>query len=112
VDFDDIPAAAASIGQVHRGRWRDDAGNLVDVAVKVQYPGVARALRSDLRTARVLGRVMARVSGLDLVGLTDELAARIIDELDYVREGRVQSEVAAAFTHRACWCRHGWTGRR
>jgi len=51
VDFDDTPAAAASIGQVHRGRWRDDRGNIVDVAVKVQYPGVAKALRSDLRTA-------------------------------------------------------------
>jgi len=100
VDFDDMPAAAASIGQVHRGRWRDAGGDLVDVAVKVQYPGVAKALRSDVRTARVLGRVMARVSGLDIAGLTDELAARIVEELDYVREGRVQSEVAAAFTVR------------
>jgi predicted unusual protein kinase regulating ubiquinone biosynthesis (AarF/ABC1/UbiB family) len=100
VDFDDTPAAAASIGQVHRGRWRDDRGNLVDVAVKVQYPGVAKALRSDLRTARVLGRIMARVTGLDIAGRTDELAARIFDELDYLREGRVQSEVAAAFTRR------------
>lgn len=100
VDFDDIPAAAASIGQVHRGRWRDDAGNIAEVAVKVQYPGVAKALRSDLRTARVLGRVMTRVTGLDVAGLADELAARIVDELDYVREGRVQREVAAAFTRR------------
>jgi predicted unusual protein kinase regulating ubiquinone biosynthesis (AarF/ABC1/UbiB family) len=100
VDFDDIPAAAASIGQVHRGRWRDDGGNLVDVAVKVQYPGVAKALRSDLRTARLLGRVMARMTGLDIAGLTNELAARIVEELDYVREGRVQNEVAAAFTRR------------
>jgi predicted unusual protein kinase regulating ubiquinone biosynthesis (AarF/ABC1/UbiB family) len=100
VDFDDMPAAAASIGQVHRGRWRADGGDVVDVAVKVQYPGVAKALRSDLRTARLLGRIMARVTGLDIAGLTDELAARIVDELDYVREGRVQSEVAAAFTRR------------
>jgi predicted unusual protein kinase regulating ubiquinone biosynthesis (AarF/ABC1/UbiB family) len=97
VDFDDTPAAAASIGQVHRGRWRDGNGNIVDVAVKVQYPGVAKALRSDLRAAHVLGRVMARITGLDIGGLTDELAARIFDELDYIREGHVQSQVAAAF---------------
>jgi predicted unusual protein kinase regulating ubiquinone biosynthesis (AarF/ABC1/UbiB family) len=97
VDFDDTPTAAASIGQVHRGRWRDDRGNIVDVAVKVQYLGVAKALRSDLRTARVLGRLMARMTGLDIGGLTDELAARIFDELDYVREGHVQGQVAAVF---------------
>jgi predicted unusual protein kinase regulating ubiquinone biosynthesis (AarF/ABC1/UbiB family) len=97
VEFDENPAAAASIGQVHRGRWRDDRGNLVDVVVKVQYPGVAKALRSDLRTARVVGRVMARLTGLDISGLTEELAARIVDELDYVREGRVQGEVDTAF---------------
>jgi predicted unusual protein kinase regulating ubiquinone biosynthesis (AarF/ABC1/UbiB family) len=100
VEFDDVPAAAASIGQVHRGRWRDDRGSLVDVAVKVQYPGVAKALRSDLRTARVVGRVMSRMTGLDIGALTEELAARIVDELDYEREGRVQTEVAAAFGRR------------
>src|SRR5712671_2816624 len=48
VAFDDIPAAAASIGQVHRGQWRIDGGQVVQVAVKVQYPGVGQALRSDL----------------------------------------------------------------
>src|ERR1700730_10391084 len=48
VALNDLPAAAASIGQVHRGRWRDDRGQVVDVAVKVQYPAVDKALRSDL----------------------------------------------------------------
>jgi predicted unusual protein kinase regulating ubiquinone biosynthesis (AarF/ABC1/UbiB family) len=98
VDLDDVPAAAASIGQVHRGRWRDESGNLVEVAVKVQYPGVAKALRSDLRAARALGRVMGRMTGLDVAEIADELAVRMIDELDYPREGRVQQQVAAAFT--------------
>src|SRR5690348_4865121 len=46
VAFHDIPAAAASIGQVHRGQWRID-GQVVEVAVKVQYPGIGQALRSD-----------------------------------------------------------------
>ena len=100
VEFDDIPAAAASIGQVHRGRWRNDAGQIVDVAVKVQYPGVGKALRSDLRQVRLLARVMARLTKLNVSGLADELASRIVDELDYVREGRVQTQVAAAFTRR------------
>jgi predicted unusual protein kinase regulating ubiquinone biosynthesis (AarF/ABC1/UbiB family) len=100
VAFDDLPAAAASIGQVHRGRWMDDTGQIVDVAVKVQYPGVDKALRSDLRQARLLARVMARLTKLNVSGLADELAGRIVEELDYVREGRVQTQVAAAFTRR------------
>jgi len=100
VAFDDIPAAAASIGQVHRGQWRTGEGQVVEVAVKVQYPGVGQALRSDLRQARLLARVMARLTKLNVSGLADELAGRIVEELDYVREGRVQAEVAAAFTHR------------
>src|SRR5690242_19373637 len=100
VAFHDIPAAAASIGQVHRGQWRIDGGQIVDVAVKVQYPGVGEALRSDLRQARLLARVMGRLTRLNVSGLADELASRIVEELDYMREGRVQAEVAAAFTHR------------
>ncbi|MFY9932459.1 MAG: AarF/UbiB family protein [Streptosporangiaceae bacterium] len=99
VAFDDIPAAAASIGQVHRGQWRIDGGQVVEVAVKVQYPGVGQALRSDLRQARLLARITARLTRLNVSGLADELAGRIVEELDYVREGRVQAEVAAAFTH-------------
>ena len=97
VEYGDVPLAAASIGQVHRGLWRDDHDRIVEVAVKVQYPGVAEALRSDLRQARLLARVMARLTRLNITGLADELALRIVEELDYVREGRVQSEVAAAF---------------
>ena len=78
----------------------DDGGQVVEVAVKVQYPGVGQALRSDLRQARLLARVMARLTRLNVSGLADELASRIVEELDYVREGRVQTQVAAAFTHR------------
>jgi predicted unusual protein kinase regulating ubiquinone biosynthesis (AarF/ABC1/UbiB family) len=100
VDFDDTPAAAASIGQVHRGRWRTHGHRVVDVAVKVQYPGVDQALRSDLRQARLLARVMARLTRLNVSGLADELASRVVEELDYEREGWVQAQVAAAFTRR------------
>jgi predicted unusual protein kinase regulating ubiquinone biosynthesis (AarF/ABC1/UbiB family) len=100
VAFDDAPRAAASIGQVHRARWRDDRGRIVEVAVKVQYPGVGQALRSDLRQARLLARVMARLTRLNMSGLADELALRVVEELDYLREGRIQREVAAAFAER------------
>jgi hypothetical protein len=72
----------------------------VQVAVKVQYPGVGQALRSDLRQARLLARVAARLTRLNVSGLADELAGRLAEELDYVREGRVQAEVAAAFADR------------
>jgi len=55
VEFDDVPAASASIGQVHKGVWRDGR----EVAVKIQYPGAAEALMSDLnqlsRFARMAG---------------------------------------------------------
>ena len=85
---------------MHRGQWRIDDGQIVEVAVKVQYPGVGTALRSDLRQARLLVRVMAKLTKLNVSGLADELASRIVEELDYVREGQVQAEVAAAFTDR------------
>ena len=45
VEFDDIPTAAASIGQVHQGRWVDGT----EVAIKIQYPGAEQALMSDLK---------------------------------------------------------------
>ncbi len=97
VELDPEPRAAASIGQVHRGRWRASDGRIVDVAVKVQYPGVDRALRSDLRQARLLARAMAHLTRLNVSGLADELALRVAEELDYVREAQIQAEVAAAF---------------
>jgi predicted unusual protein kinase regulating ubiquinone biosynthesis (AarF/ABC1/UbiB family) len=112
VDFDDTPAAAASIGQVHRGRWRTHGRRVVDVAVKVQYPGVGQALRSDLRQARLLARVMDRLTRLNVSGLAGELASRIVEELDYEREGRVQAQVAAAFSRRASRRRWSPPGHR
>ena len=51
--FDDEPAAAASIGQVHRAVWKDGT----DVAVKVQYPGAGEALQADLDQVVRMGRI-------------------------------------------------------
>lgn len=95
LDFDDTPAAAASIGQVHRAVWRD--GRLV--AVKIQYPGAGPALRSDLAQ---IGRMMRMVGplspGMDMAPLVDELQRRMGEELDYRREARSQRAFRKAFS--------------
>lgn len=92
--FDDTPAAAASIGQVHKATWRDGRS----VAVKVQYPGAGEALRSDLRQIARLARVTAGwVPGLDVKPITDELTATMTQELDYDQEAANQRLVARAF---------------
>ena len=92
--FDDQPAAAASIGQVHRAVWSDGR----QVAVKIQYPGAGRALMSDLsqlsRFARLFGVLMP---GLDAKPLLAELRDRVEEELDYRLEAAAQGAFAAAY---------------
>ncbi|MGH3372363.1 MAG: ABC1 kinase family protein [Nocardioidaceae bacterium] len=95
VEFDDDPAAAASIGQVHRARWHDGR----EVAVKVQYPGAEEALTSDLRQLGRLARTFGSVvPGIDIKPLVEELQARVIEELDYALEAEAQQAFAAEFT--------------
>ncbi len=92
--LDGGPTAAASIGQVHKGRWHDGR----DVAVKVQYPGAGEALMSDLRQLARLGRTVAPlVPGVDIKPLIEEMLARAVDELDYVLEAEAQHTFAEAF---------------
>lgn len=94
VEFDDNPAAAASIGQVHRGRWHDGR----DVAIKVQYPGAEDALRSDLRQLGRLARTFgSAVPGIDIRPLVEELQARVSEELDYELEADAQQAFAEEF---------------
>jgi predicted unusual protein kinase regulating ubiquinone biosynthesis (AarF/ABC1/UbiB family) len=92
-DLDPLPAAAASIGQVHRAKWDGR-----DVAVKVQYPGAGDALRNDLRQlARVARGLGPAFPGIDLKPLVDELQARVEEELDYGLEAEAQQVVAAEY---------------
>jgi predicted unusual protein kinase regulating ubiquinone biosynthesis (AarF/ABC1/UbiB family) len=94
VELDPVPAAAASIGQVHRGRWVDGR----EVAVKVQYPGAAEALTSDLRQLARLARTIGPlVPGLEVKPLVAELQARTAEELDYGLEAEAQRTFAAEF---------------
>lgn len=94
VSFDTRPAAAASIGQVHRAVWSDGR----DVAVKIQYPGAERALRADLRQIGRLSRMFAvLVPGIEIKPLVAELEARILEELDYGLEAEAQQTFAEAF---------------
>jgi predicted unusual protein kinase regulating ubiquinone biosynthesis (AarF/ABC1/UbiB family) len=94
VEFDDDPAAAASIGQVHKGRWADGR----QVAVKVQYPGAGEALMSDLRQlSRVARTVGSMIPGIDIKPLITELQDRVAEELDYALEAEAQTAFAEAF---------------
>jgi predicted unusual protein kinase regulating ubiquinone biosynthesis (AarF/ABC1/UbiB family) len=84
-EFDDEAVAAASIGQVYRARLHDGRR----VAVKVQYPGVARAVRADLQNLGLIMRVAKRVApGMDVKAMTKEIRERLTDELDYEHEAQ------------------------
>jgi predicted unusual protein kinase regulating ubiquinone biosynthesis (AarF/ABC1/UbiB family) len=89
-DFDEHAFAAASIGQVHRATTVDGD----DVAVKVQYPGVAEAVETDLRNAMLLVPLVKRLApGLDARALAVELRERVGDELDYELEAQNQRRI-------------------
>jgi len=86
-EWDPVPIAAASIGQVHRAITRDERA----VAVKVQYPGVAEAIEADLGNADLLfGSLKMAFPGLEPGPLVAELRARIVEELDYHHEAANQ----------------------
>jgi predicted unusual protein kinase regulating ubiquinone biosynthesis (AarF/ABC1/UbiB family) len=92
--FDPVPIAAASIGQVYKARLNDGR----DVAVKVQYPGVAAAVRADMQNLGMILRLMKAVApGLDPKELGGEIRSRIGEELDYELEASNQRTIARIY---------------
>src|SRR5436305_3217265 len=93
-DFDEEPIAAASIGQVYRARLHDGRA----VAVKVQYPGVAGAVRADLQNVEMIMRLLKRMTpGLDVKAIAEEVRERIGEELDYELEASNQRSLARIY---------------
>jgi predicted unusual protein kinase regulating ubiquinone biosynthesis (AarF/ABC1/UbiB family) len=89
-DFDADALAAASIGQVHRATTVDGD----EVVVKIQYPGVAEAVETDLRNAMMLVPLVKRLApGLDAKALAAEMRERIGEELDYELEAQNQLRI-------------------
>jgi len=92
--FEEEPIAAASIGQVYRGTLKDGR----EVAVKVQYPGVASAVRADLQNLDMILRLLKRMTpGLDVKAIAEEIRERIVEELDYELEAQNQRALARIF---------------
>jgi predicted unusual protein kinase regulating ubiquinone biosynthesis (AarF/ABC1/UbiB family) len=93
-EFDEEPIAAASIGQVYRARLTDGR----PVAVKVQYPGVAAAVRADMQNLGLILRLVKRIApGMDPKAIGEEIRARVQEELDYELEAQNQRALARIF---------------
>jgi ubiquinone biosynthesis protein len=96
-EFDETPAAAATIGQVHFAKLLDGT----EVAVKVQRPGIRDVIEADLDILRTQGRRLHGRTDLgrryDIIGLVDEFARVLHEECDYVREGENADRLAALF---------------
>jgi len=94
-EFDDKPAASASIGQVHKAVWHDGRA----VAVKVQYPGAGKALIGDFNQLARLGKLFGvLMPGLDIKSMLAELKERVVEELDYTIEAESQTTFHKAYS--------------
>ena len=93
-EFDEEPIAAAPIGQVYRARVHDGH----EVAVKVQYPGVAAAVRADMQNLGLILRLAKRIApGMDPQAIGNEIRERIHEELDYELEAQNQRTLGRIF---------------
>jgi predicted unusual protein kinase regulating ubiquinone biosynthesis (AarF/ABC1/UbiB family) len=90
-EFDSDSVAAASIGQVYKARLRDGR----PVAVKVQYPGIAQAVRADMQNMGLIMRVAKMLApGMDAKAMAAEIRERLTEELDYEHEAQTHRRFA------------------
>ncbi len=97
-EISENPIAAASLGQVYKGKLHSGE----DVAIKVQRPGLARSIALDLHILRGLARFATnRISQIrsDLVAIMDEFGERIFEEMDYTHEGENAQRFARLYGH-------------
>jgi predicted unusual protein kinase regulating ubiquinone biosynthesis (AarF/ABC1/UbiB family) len=93
-EFDEEPLAAASIGQVHRAVLQDGR----QVAVKVQYPGIAEAIQADMQNLRLALKLLSVVApGIDTGPIAQEIRERIGQELDYELEASNHRAMARVY---------------
>ena len=95
--FEEQPFASASIGQVHKATLEDGQ----EVAVKVQHPGIGRAVDSDLKSAALLEPLASMAAGrkVDSKVVMEEMAKRLREELDYVLEAERQEHFRVVHAH-------------
>ena len=99
-EFDPEPIAAASIGQVHRARLPEPDGR--EVAVKVQYPGIAEAIHADMQNLRLSLKLLNVIApGIDTGAIADEIRERIMQELDYELEAANQHAMSRVYSNPA-----------
>jgi len=86
---------AASIGQVHKASYEG-----VDLAIKIQYPGVADAIRSDIRLLKPFALRMLNVKSEDIEPYLEEIQAKLLEETDYrleLKQGMEMQDIAREF---------------
>ena len=92
--FSEEPYAAASLGQVHLATTHDGR----EVAVKVQYPGIEDAIRSDLAVTTAMRPLLPLLApGLDAADAVDEMRARLLEECDYLLEAENMDTLAERY---------------
>jgi len=104
LDFEPVPVASASIGQVHKARLADEVQGSAppsQVAVKVQRPHIQEIVEADLAAIRAAGRWLQRFKSIrrhvNVMALIEEFSRSLYEEIDYLHEGKNAERFARNF---------------